>query len=361
MMERPQVQPGDGASAPPAQIVEAADLAELMRAFSDVTMRLEATHEGLRSEVSRLRAELGEANARLERSKRLAALGEMAAGIAHEVRNPLGSIGLYARLLEQDLVEQPPLREMAGRIRRSVIGLDAIVNDVLDFSRDVRIEAVPSDAWELMDRALEACGMGVLGAEDEMGVTIRRRGGDDAGITAKCDAGLMHQALVNVIRNALESMGESPGTHVLTLAVESRSGETVSLAVEDTGGGIPPEVQDRMFNPFFTTRRAGTGLGLAIVHRIIDAHGGAVKVSNVRDESGRVGARVELIVPAICGTGGLSASGVGEICATDGRAASGTHGASETPEALRQRDEESSTTHEPLALHAGFIKRRQVA
>ena len=338
-MNRQQTQHGDGTSAPEA------DLADLMRAFSDVTMRLEATHEGLRGEVSRLRAELGEANARLERSKRLAALGEMAAGIAHEVRNPLGSIGLYARMLEQDLAERPSLREMAGRIRRSVIGLDAIVNDVLDFSRDLRIEATACDAWELLDRALETC---CPGGTTPSGVSVRRVGEMGSSLIAKCDGGLMHQALVNVIRNALESMAETTcAARVLTLGVERRAGgdgsggehSMIVLIVRDSGGGIAPEVRDRMFNPFFTTRRAGTGLGLAIVHRIIDAHdGGAVNVSNVRDEDGHVGAQVELIVPAEPQVATL-------------------HDAMR----IETGDAMDSTHNEPLALHAGFVQRRYVA
>jgi K+-sensing histidine kinase KdpD len=128
-----------------------------------------------------------------------------------------------------------------------------------------------------------------------------------------CDHGLIHQALVNVIRNALEAMAESPsgggdGSHELTIAVESRERRSstglfeplVAMIVRDTGGGIPEHVQDRMFNPFFTTRRAGTGLGLAIVHRIVDAHSGAVRVMNITDGQGRQGAQIELLIPSMC-------------------------------------------------------------
>lgn len=301
--------------------LQAADLAELMRAFSEVTERLEATHQGLQSEVSRLRAELGEANVQLERSKRLSALGEMAAGIAHEIRNPLGAIGLYARLLEQDLAECPlaHAREMAGRIRQSVMGLDAIVSDVLDFSRDLRVQASEVEADELLERALETCCPGGVMPE---GVRLSRHGVCRS-VRVKCDAGLVHQALVNVIRNALEAMAEkavgrpqeSDGAHgvqVLTLGVERRTSrlsfgeleDRVALIVQDTGGGVPEDVRDRMFNPFFTTRRAGTGLGLAIVHRIVDAHGGVIRVHSVVDDSGRAGARIELVFHAAEGVKG---------------------------------------------------------
>src|SRR5262249_30890105 len=100
----------------PGAGLDPADLAGLLAAFNDVTAKLQASHEQLRAEVSRLTRELGEANAQLERSRRLAALGEMAAGIAHEVRNPLGSIRLYARMLEEDLAHSPSEQTIAGKI-----------------------------------------------------------------------------------------------------------------------------------------------------------------------------------------------------------------------------------------------------
>lgn len=282
---------------------EASDLADMLRAFSDVTSRLEETHRRLQAEVTRLRAELGEANAQLARSKRLAALGEMAAGIAHEVRNPLGSIGLYARMLEQDLPDRPQQREMAGRIRASVLGLDAIVSDVLDFSRDLRVDGACVDAQDVLDRAIETCcPQGQRPTDLTIPPPEVEHGSD-----LWCDAGLLHQALVNVIRNALEAMAERPGPHELAIGASrqtrltsDRGGdEVIALWVRDTGGGVPDAVRDRMFNPFFTTRRAGTGLGLAIVHRIVDAHGGAVRVENITDEHRRLGARIELLIPAI--------------------------------------------------------------
>ncbi|MEM7754465.1 MAG: histidine kinase dimerization/phospho-acceptor domain-containing protein, partial [Planctomycetota bacterium] len=112
------------------------DLGELMSAFNEVTTKLEASHETLRAEVSRLNGELAEANQRLDRSRRLAELGEMAAGIAHELRNPLASIGLYARMLEEDLPSQTPTGDNAGKIACAVRRMDAIVTDVLAFARE---------------------------------------------------------------------------------------------------------------------------------------------------------------------------------------------------------------------------------
>jgi signal transduction histidine kinase len=299
-----------------ARSLTASDLAELMGAFNEVTGRLEATHESLRREVARLQGELREANEQLQRSKRLAALGEMAAGIAHEVRNPLGSIRLYARMLEQDLADRPGEKQIAGKIAAAVYGLDGVVGDVLDFARELRVCAQAAEPGELYDRALEACW--AADPEAASGVRVvqrdaRKRGGIRNGMRTRlwCDPALMHQALVNVVRNAVQAMAEvgaPEGGHVLTLEAgpaRDEDGRAVfMLSVGDTGPGVSEAVIDRMFNPFFTTRAAGTGLGLAIVHRIVDAHGGRIVVRSRADgigsggEAGGRGTTFKLLLPA---------------------------------------------------------------
>jgi signal transduction histidine kinase len=276
------------------------ELRELMRSVNETAERLSATHIALREQVARLQGELAEANAQLRRSRSLAALGEMAAGIAHEVRNPLGSIQLYAQALAEDLVAagRPEQAALCAKIDRAVTGLDAIVRDVLQFARDMSIAPCDVAADELFTRALEACEAPIAAA----GVQVRREAGQCCRLRA--DAVLMTQALANVIRNAIEAMALIEGPRVLRLAAAEcvvrapgghRSPHAV-FVIEDTGGGIPPEVLGRIFNPFFTTRRTGTGLGLAIVHRIVDAHGGHI---NVRPRSGAdcAGTRFELCLP----------------------------------------------------------------
>jgi signal transduction histidine kinase len=285
--------------------VTPSDLAELMATFNGVTSRLQETHETLHREVVRLKAELNEANEQLQRSRRLAALGEMAAGIAHEVRNPLGSIGLYARMLEQDLVSLPPQKDIATKIVSAVIGLNGVVGDVLSFARDAKITPEPITADEVFSRAAEACVPGDS-------IKVVRRGGAEAGAEGDpglmlwCDSILMHQALVNIIRNAIEAMAECDppkGGHVLVLDAAEAVGHdgkpAAVLTVSDTGPGVSCDAIDRMFNPFFTTRKTGTGLGLAIVHRIIDAHGGRIVVWNNADKApGSPGATFELVIPS---------------------------------------------------------------
>lgn len=293
-----------------------AELAELISSFSEVTSRLEATHDHLRAEVARLTRELGTANEQIERTRRLAALGEMAAGIAHEVRNPLGSIRLYARMLDQDLTDRPAERATAAKIAGAATALDGIVGDVLTFAREFKVRPCPTAASNLLDRAAEACshdGVPGWGQAALVRADLGRSGAEP--LILDVDAGLVQQALVNVLRNAFEAVDDAvrcgrAGDHTVTLDAFEREApgpkgavRTAVLSVRDTGPGVSDEVVRRMFNPFFTTRSTGTGLGLPIVHRIVDAHAGRVVVGNNATGprgTGRDprGATVELVFPA---------------------------------------------------------------
>jgi signal transduction histidine kinase len=288
--------------------LSAGELAELMRAFNEVTVRLESTHETLQAEVHRLTRELQAANEQVARSKRLAALGEMAAGIAHEVRNPLGSIRLYARLLDEDLSAMPEQKKLAMKIGDAARALEAVVGDVLTFSRELRLQREPHEAESLFAGAMDQCRAELQGLP---GLKVRIEGADQV---CQGDGHLLVQALVNLIRNAVEAMGEQgAGEHVLTLGAQTRrvarsraSVETcVVLSVSDTGPGMGQEVVERMFNPFFTTRASGTGLGLAIVHRIVDAHAGRIAV---RSEPGK-GTEIEIVLPEHVERGCADAAG----------------------------------------------------
>lgn len=288
--------PGGGCAAGSSPRVTPDELQELLSAFNEVTGKLHASHEALQQRVARLQAELSEANEQLHRSRRLAALGEMAAGIAHEIRNPLASIGLYARMLDEDLEGQEEPQATARKIRASVRGVERIVRDVLAFAREMRLQCEREEVGSLLEEAL-------AGVPIPAGVEVRVEAGlvcDEGAID--CDRTLVVQAVSNLVRNALDAMESCErGGHVLVLSArrERVGGEDRAvLGVSDTGPGIPAEVVDRMFNPFFTTRAAGTGLGLAIVHRIVDAHGGSVRVRNrSEDGEGRRGACVELVLP----------------------------------------------------------------
>lgn len=276
--------------------IDAAEFAELVKAFNEVTARLETTHGALRREVSSLKDELAEAQARLRRSRQLAALGEMAAGIAHEIRNPLGAIGLTLEALTEDLAGRPEQLELCGRVSRAVTRLDAIVGDVLAFARDTRVRPA---ATSVAAPVLAA----VAGAEDLIEVHDIDVDLDlDEAIEAEIDGPLLEQALLNLVRNGCEAMAAVARPRRLEVFVGGRelrdpdAGLVPHAVIEirDSGGGIPAEVRERMFNPFFTTRAEGTGLGLAIVHRIVDAHGGRLDV-----ESGADGTTMRVSLPVV--------------------------------------------------------------
>ncbi len=283
------------------------DLAELISSFNEVTGRLQRTHETLRAEVARLESELRDAQSQLRRTRQLAALGEMAAGIAHEVRNPLGSIRLYASALAQDLSDRPVEQSLATRIGAAVGRLNAVVGDVLTFARDQVVRAEDVEAGELIREAIDACA-------DQWrlhGIEVSAPDAKSGRLRIRCDLSLAHQALVNILRNAAEAVGDSDSgiERKVSVRIERRDAvnadgaraRMIAIVVQDSGPGIPSEALERLFNPFFTTRHTGTGLGLAIVHRIVDAHGGRVSIRNNAGVSGRADARgacVEVLLPA---------------------------------------------------------------
>ncbi|MGE3106831.1 MAG: nitrogen regulation protein NR(II) [Phycisphaerales bacterium] len=300
--------------------LSAGELSQVLTHFNEAAARLQQTHEQLRGEVARLQRELNAANEEIARSRHLAALGEMAAGIAHEVRNPLGSIRLLAKMIEDDLYDRPDQRALAGKILLAVRGLDAVVGDVLSFSRTMVASKSRCRTADVLEAAVSESIAALAGTNraEARSIEVRYVPTGAAEEHLHCDAGLIHRALVNIIQNAIQAMCPDPADQrpnetrksrasgerpVLVIGASSRRvmgpdggmRSLTVLSVRDNGPGVPSEVMERMFNPFFTTRAAGTGLGLAIVHRIVDAHGGTVRVRN--HESG--GAIVELALP--CG------------------------------------------------------------
>ena len=269
------------------------ELTEIIRAYNRVTDKLQRSHEALQSEVVRLRRELASADVQLQRSKRLSALGEMAAGIAHEVRNPLAAIQLYTAMITQDLQGYgerfaEPLR-CAGEVASAVRGLDGIVGDVLSFAREVEPCPVSLPVSDVFDRVLAVHRPAIQAAGVAVATTY-----ETPDLTVFADPDMLHRALLNLVRNAVDAMNLVPGPRGLTLgAREQRAGLTLTVA--DTGPGVESGTVDRLFNPFFTTRATGTGLGLAIVHRIVDAHSGTVRVTDNPDSEH--GAAFELCLP----------------------------------------------------------------
>jgi len=243
------------------------ELGGIIRVYSDLTEKLQDSHAQLQQTVQALRNELSEKNRQLERRKRLAALGEMAAGMAHEIRNPLGGIELYASMLARDVAEQPASLQLVGKISSGVKRLEMLVSQVLQFSREIQPQFARADLAELADQSVELAGERI-----HRDIDCRLTG--PRPMPVRVDPLLMGQAILNLLINAVEAVGDA-GTIEIAWSVEQPDNR-FRLSIRDSGPGIPSAVLDRIFNPFFTTKETGTGLGLAIVHRIVEAHEGTI-------------------------------------------------------------------------------------
>lgn len=254
------------------------ELGRIIEAYSDITERLQKSHEQLNATVHRLRAELSEKNRLLERKNRLAALGEMAAGMAHEIRNPLGGIQLYASLLGKDVAGRPPSLELVKKISGGVRRIEGIVGQMLQFTRELRVQPTEIDLAEVVAQAVDYAAPTLA----DRAVRCEVAGGAMAYV--KVDPLLLGQAILNLLLNAAEAIGRD-GRIDVTFGPPPAGSEAAQfhLSVRDSGPGIAPDALDRIFNPFFTTKETGTGLGLAIVHRIIEAHDGAITAHNAPD------------------------------------------------------------------------------
>jgi len=256
------------------------DLHELLQMYNTVTQRLQVSHERLEGEVVRLREQLEQKNKELELKKRLAALGEMAAGIAHEIRNPLGGIQLYASTLLAEVSDRPAAADLVRKISSGVKGLNTLVSDMLAFTRDLQLTKQEESLQEIVLGALELAAPALL----EQDVTVRVHGSVE-GKTVSLDRRLIGRVILNLILNAAEAIGEAgihPGRiEIRATQITVKNAPTrTELLIEDNGPGIPQVNLERIFDPFFTTKHTGTGLGLAIVHRIIEAHGGQITATN---------------------------------------------------------------------------------
>lgn len=259
------------------------ELGRIILAYSEVTEKLQASHEQLQSNVKKLQAELSEKNRQLERKNRLAALGEMAAGMAHEIRNPLGGIQLYASLLDKDVADRPESQKLVRKISGGVKRLEGLVSQVLQFTREIVATPAEMELREAIEQAVDFA----TPAMTHRGVVCTIFGPGE--LTVNADNTLIGQALLNLILNAAEAI-ENGGT--ITVTFGPREGGQFTLVVHDSGPGIPADVVDKLFNPFFTTKDHGTGLGLAIVHRVVEAHDGSIVVSNPPEGGARFEIRI---------------------------------------------------------------------
>jgi signal transduction histidine kinase len=228
-----------------------------------------------REMIAPMRLKLVESRLTIERQEKLASLGVLAAGVAHEIRNPLTAIKARLFTLKKAVGERSTALRDAHVIEREIGRLERIVRDVLLFARPAEPKSQLISAVVLLREVADL----MRGQMEKLNITLTIAASTDA--TVRGDPDQLKQVLLNLVRNAAESIGEC-GQITLRLRTErtSLSGRTLDatiLEVEDTGKGISPEVQKRLFDPFYTTKPAGTGLGLSIAARIVEQHGGALR------------------------------------------------------------------------------------
>jgi two-component system, NtrC family, sensor histidine kinase HydH len=255
--------------------------AMVVNRFAQQSLHQTQLYRDLAERLAETNRRLEQAQAEARRSERLAALGQLSAGLAHEIRNPLGVIKGSAEMLTQKLQASDELaRELAGYISTEVNRLSALVTEFLDFARPLHAQPHPAYLVALLDRVLQ-----VVGARfADKSVRVERHYASGLPLVP-LDESLCEQAFLNLVQNAYEAMLDRDRDQGGVLRVEVQPAlkndrQGIELRLADTGPGVPEELREEIFNPFVTTKKTGVGLGLSIVSKIVDGHHGTIHVEN---------------------------------------------------------------------------------
>jgi len=225
---------------------------------------------------------------KVRRSEKLAAIGKLAAGVAHEIRNPLSSIRGFAQYLKNALKDRPREKEYAETMVSEVDRINRVVTDLLTFARPMEADLAPTDVTELVERTVRLVQVDARSRD----IDIQTNLSDLSKIPL--DANQMTQAILNLLLNSLQAVNS--GGHIEVGVELDPSVSQLKIWVEDDGPGISPDQKEKIFDPFFTTREKGTGLGLAIVHKIVENHGGEIHLQS--PPAGKVqGCRFTVSIP----------------------------------------------------------------
>ncbi len=284
---------------------EADEIGQLTGSFNAMAEEIQHHREGLQQMVEERTADLKQAQASLLQSEKLASIGLLASGVAHELNNPLTSILMNVNLLMEDAADQPALKMELQRINEDTMRCKGIIDDLRYFSRRQELELVPTDLNRLVEEVLA-----LVARRKEFERISIYQDLSAAMPRVPCDPARMEQVLANIFVNAAQAMPEGGSLRVST----SLRQDFACISVRDSGCGIQDSIRSRIFDPFFTTKLHGTGLGLSIVYRIMEAHGGQVEVDSVTQESQKegdlrqTGTEIVLSLPLIGKNAGITAA-----------------------------------------------------
>jgi signal transduction histidine kinase len=229
----------------------------------------------LMSNVAETRSDLKQSQTQLAHAEKLAAVGKLAASVAHEIRNPLTAVKMWLFSLRRDLDSRDDLRKKVEVVSEEIGRLEKIVSSFLEFSRPPQLKLERLNVDEMLDKILE---LQKYRFEQQEIKVLRENSGHLPEVTA--DAEQLRQVFVNLINNAVEAM--TPGGRLRVATGTTRRGgrEMLVATLADTGSGMPQDVQERVFEPFFTTKPEGTGLGMCVAASIMARHGGALKLES---------------------------------------------------------------------------------
>jgi len=297
-----------------AQVAQRSDeFGELARAFGDLRARLSERDARHRDDLERIRdlaasleqrvhartIQLEAAQRSLLAQERLAAMGQAAAAISHELKNSLGALGMGVDVIASEAQRSASLRRVHAQVRAEVARLRTMTDELLVFARSPRVAKRPSDLHEIARNAEALCAEQAALSGVELRLDLD---GEAAPLVVSCDPERIQSVLVNLIKNGIEAVawradGAQPArSEVVISTVPPRPDGPpfATIVVEDNGPGVGADVREHLFEPFFTTKRNGTGLGLATAQRFVAAHGGRIDVT----QSALSGARFEVVLPA---------------------------------------------------------------
>jgi two-component system sensor histidine kinase HydH len=229
----------------------------------------------LYSNLEKTHIMLREAQDKLIQSEKLAALGEMAAGVAHEIKNPLVSIGGFARRLKKNIRKDSPNKMYTDIIEKEVVRLEKILNSILTFTKDEELRMTELELNDIVNESVSLFESEFIENNIALAQNLSPEVGGIIG-----DRQQLKQVFINLIQNSIDFMPKGGKLTINSSVIPDEEGGMVAVEIKDTGTGISSEVMPNMFNPFFTTKDSGTGLGLAISHKIISNHRGVIDVRN---------------------------------------------------------------------------------